>query len=344
MTTVPPFVSILIPCYNEEKYIAGFLDSLLQQDYPSERTEIMVIDGNSSDRTRDIIRGFAERHPQILLVDNPGRFVPYALNEGIRKSRGEVIVRMDAHAVYPRDYVSGLVRYLFELNADNVGGSWNTLPGGPGLKALAIAKAVTSPFGIGNAEYRLESDAVRKVDTVPFGCYRRDVFSRIGLFDEELFRNQDIEFNGRLLKNGGTIYLIPGIRITYFARDSVRKLLKMFVQYSKFRPLVNKKLGIILQPRQFVPPAWLLFLLFTVPGSFIWPVFTPILLSGLGLYLAGDLYFSIKSAAGSGRWGLLAYLPWLFFLIHLCYGFGYLSGLARFTLLGLKPRQVASTR
>jgi glycosyltransferase involved in cell wall biosynthesis len=341
---VIPFVSILTPCFNEEKFIGSLLENLVQQDYPGDHLEILIIDGNSTDNTRKIIGEYTARYSRIILLDNPGRFVPFALNAGIRQAHGEVIVRMDAHAVYPNNYISLLVHYLFELKADNVGGTWVTLPGGPGLESLAVARVLSSPFGIGNAEYRLNAKKIRRVDTVPFGCYFKSVFEKIGLFDEELFRNQDVEFNGRLLKNGGTIYLVPEVKIVYYARDSVKKLLTMFFQYSMFRPLVNKKLGMALQPRQFVPPAWVIFLLVTITGSFFSGVCGLVLLGGLGLYFACDLFFSIRLTIDAKRWGLLLFLPWIFFLLHIYYGIGYIRGLIRFTLLNRKPLQVSSTR
>jgi glycosyltransferase involved in cell wall biosynthesis len=333
-----------VPCYNEEKFIRTLLENLHQQDYPGDHLEILIIDGNSTDSTRKIIGEYTAMDPKFILLDNPKRFVPFALNAGIRQAHGEVIIRMDAHAEYANNYVSLLVHYLFELKADNVGGTWVTIPGGSGLKSLAIARVLSSPFGIGNAEYRLNVKKIRRVDTVPFGCYPKSVFEKIGLFDEELFRNQDVEFNGRLLKNGGTIYLVPDVKIVYYARDSVKKILNMFFQYSMFRPLVNKKLGMTFQPRQFVPPAWVIFLLVTLTGTFFSGVCGLVLLGGLGLYFACNLFFSARSAIDAKRWGLMLYLPWIFFFLHISYGIGYIMGLIKFTLLNQKPRRVASTR
>ncbi|MCX6246709.1 MAG: glycosyltransferase family 2 protein [Bacteroidetes bacterium] len=339
-----PFVSILVPCYNEERFIGTLLENLVQQDYPGDHLEILIIDGGSADSTREIISGYAARDPKFRLLDNPAQYVPFALNAGIRLAHGEVIVRMDAHAEYPTNYVSLLVQSLFELKADNVGGTWVTMPGGPGLKSLAVARVLSSPFGIGNAEYRLNVKKIRRVDTVPFGCYLKSVFDKIGFFDEELLRNQDIEFNGRLLKNGGTIYLVPEVRIIYYARDSVKKLLNMFFQYSMFRPLVNKKLGMAIQPRQFVPPVWVIFLLVMLIGSFFSRGCGGVLLGGLGLYFICDLIFSIRSAVNANKWGLMLYLPWIFFVLHITYGIGYIRGLINFTLLNRKPQSVSSTR
>ncbi len=343
-TTVIPSVSILVPCHNEEKFIGNLLENIIQQDYPEDHLEIIIIDGNSTDKTRGIISEYKSRYPKIILLDNQKQFVPFALNAGIRQAKGEVIVRMDAHAGYPSNYISSLVHYLFELKAGNVGGTLVTIPGDKGLKSLAIARVLSSPFGIGNAEYRMNVKKVRRVDSVPFGCYHKSVFEEIGLFDEELLRNQDIEFNGRLIKNGGTIYLVPDIKIIYYARDSVQKLLGMFFQYSMFRPLVNKKLGLALQPRQFVPPIWVIFLLATLIGSLFSGISGLFLLCGLGIYLTCDLFFSVQSAFYAKRWELIFYLPWIFFSLHITYGIGYIAGLINFTILNRKPRRVRSTR
>jgi glycosyltransferase involved in cell wall biosynthesis len=339
-----PFVSILVPCYNEERFIKTLLENILQQDYPVNDLEIIMIDGNSTDKTRDIISEYASRHPNITLLDNPGRYVPFALNSGIRQAKGEVIIRMDAHSEYPANYVSRLVYYLFELEADNVGGTWITLPADSRMKSLAIARSLSSPFGIGNAEYRLNVKKIRRVDTVPFGCYHKSIFEKIGMFDEELLRNQDIEFNGRILKNGGTIYLVPDVNMIYYSRDSVKKILKMFFQYSMFRPLVNKKLKMTLQLRQFIPPIWVIFLLSTLIGSFFSKVSGLALLSGLGLYLVCDLFFSVQSAVDEKKWGLMMYLPWIYFFLHISYGCGYIIGIIKFRILHRKPREISSTR
>lgn len=339
-----PFVSIIIPCYNEENFIPGLLEDLLHQDYPRDRMEILIVDGLSTDRTREIIAEYAAANPFIRLLDNEKRFVPFALNIAVRGSKGEVIIRMDAHAKYPPDYVSRLVRNLFELNADNTGGVWITVPGNKSLKALAISKVLSSPFGVGNALYRLNITKAQQTDTVPFGCYRRDVFDRIGFFDEDLLRNQDDEFNARLIRSGGSVWLIPDVKITYFARSSVGSLLRMFYQYGFYKPLVNRKTGRPATARQFAPPLFVLFLLvFPLAGL----IFKPLLLSwyaGLCLYVLADLIFTFGVMLKSVKPALFFYLPWIFFLVHISYGWGYLSGIPAFLLKGNKNYQPASTR
>ena len=256
-------ISLVCPIYNEEKYISGFIDSILQQDFPKDEMEILFIDGISTDQTRDIIKGYMEKHSDIHLLDNPHRYTPYALNIGIQAATGDIIIRLDAHAKYPQDYIKSLLRYKNELpNAQNVGGICVTLPCKDTNIAIAISKVLSSPFGMGNSYFRTGTDSIREVDTVPFGCFSKSLFERIGYFDTDLIRNQDDEFNGRIINNGGKIYLIPSIRIEYFSRDKISKIRRMFFQYGLYKPLVNKKLGAPATIRQFFPLLFLLFLHF----------------------------------------------------------------------------------
>jgi glycosyltransferase involved in cell wall biosynthesis len=338
------FVSVVIPCFNEEKYIGGILDDILAQDYPKENLEVMVVDGMSRDRTPDIIRSYGERHPFIRLEPNEKQFVPFALNIGIRKAKGELIVIMGSHAKYPPGYISGLVAASAELNADNVGGVCVAMPAAAKVKANAIASVLSSPFGVGNAMFRIGAGKRMKVDTVTFGCYRRQVFERIGYFDEELLRNQDDEFNGRLLKNGGTIYLIPEIKIEYYPRSTISGLRRMYYQYGLFKPLVARKLGRPATIRQLVPPLFLLFLLAFIPGSFFHPYILITLISVAGLYILAGLLMTAKIAWKKKQPGQLFFLPWLFPVVHFSYGWGYLVGIVRFIIFRKKIKAVKTSR
>ena len=339
-----PKISILIPCYNEIRFIEKLLQNVVDQDYPEEATEVFLIDGMSNDGTREAITRFIERYPNFHLLDNERRYVPYALNKGITVSTGDVIVRLDAHAEYPTDYCTRLVEALYQLKADNVGGSWITLPGNSTVKSLAIASALSSPFGIGNAHYRLNIKTIRKVDTVPFGCYRREVFNRIGLFDEEMLRNQDDSFNAKLSKNGGRIFLIPDVKIRYFARTSVKSIWKMFYQYGLFKPLGNKKAGRPATVRQFIPPLFVLFLISGFLGSLFSKLVMEIAIAGISFYTLANLVFTLRIAVKNSNPLLIFYLPWIFFVLHFSYGLGYLSGLFKFIILGGKKSSVNHTR
>jgi glycosyltransferase involved in cell wall biosynthesis len=339
-----PLVSIIIPTFNEEKYISGILDDILHQDYRIESLEVLVVDGMSNDRTQEIIRGYGDRYPFIRLELNERQFVPFALNLGIQKSKGEVIAIMGSHAQYPPDYISSLVHALFELNADNVGGVCVASPADTTSRARAIAGALSSPFGVGNAMFRIGAGKRMKVDTVTFGCYRRSVFEKIGMFDEELLRNQDDEFNGRLLKNGGVIYLIPEVRIGYYPRTTLNSIRKMFYQYGLFKPLVALKLGRPATLRQLIPPLFVLFLLSLPAGSFIHPVIRTVYLSVTGLYVIANFLFTIRICLRDHSFKHSLYLPWLFVLMHVSYGWGYLAGIVKFIILRKKVKAVKTSR
>lgn len=335
-------VSLICPIYNEKRFLDKFLCSVLEQDYPWECLEIILIDGMSTDGTRDIAAKYLSKYDNIRLLDNQERTVPYALNKGIREAVGDIIIRLDAHCEYPSDYVSTLVRYLYELNADNVGGVWNTLPAKDTPVCHAIAIASSHPFGVGASMHKVGAKNIMKTDTVPFGCYRRDVFDRIGLFDTELTRNQDDEFNGRLIKNGGSIYLIPQLSINYTARDSLAKMRKMYYQYGMFKPLVNKKLGSPATIRQFVP---LLFLLWIVFGGLLgffscWGMLAYV--SVLLLYVCIGVVIGLGSAVRLRRPLLVLLMPFVFANVHISYGYGYLVGI--YKLLAGKSFSAKSNR
>lgn len=327
-----PFVSVIIPCRNESRYISKVLENVLAQDYPASRLEVIIADGRSDDDTRSQVEGFAKRYPFIRLLDNPARVVPHALNACIRQSRGEVILRMDAHAIYPNNYVSRLVAALNQYQVDNAGGVWITEAGADTPMARAIALATAHPFGIGNADYRLGGGEPRLVDTVPFGCYPRSVFDRIGLFNEELIRNQDDEFNGRLIRSGGRILLLPDVKIRYFARERLQKISRMFYQYGLFKPLVNRKLGKPATIRQLFPPLLVVGLVLPLLLS---PVFSWLFwcwLGGVVAYLSLVVFFSARLSFLEPV--VFAALLRVFPSIHLSYGLGYWVGIFRF-LIGL---------
>jgi len=308
------------------------VDSILQQDYPRDSVEVFFVDGQSTDNTRVLLAPYLEQYTFIHLLDNPEKVVPYALNYGIKASKGDVIIRLDGHCVYPDNYVSVLVHHLFELSADNVGALWNTLPANNRVVANAIAIASSHKFGVGASLHKVGSTEIVETDTVPFGCYRREVFDRIGLFDTDLIRNQDDEFNARLINAGGKIVLIPELVIDYTARDTVYKMARMYYQYGLFKPLVNKKLGAPATIRQFFP---LLFLLGIVVGAlvcafipFLWYFYVAVLL----LYFLLGFVFGIQAANNKKQLALMFVLPILFFIIHMSYGWGYLSGIMKLIL------------
>lgn len=327
-----PFVTVIVPCRNEERYIGGCLASIIDGTYPADRLEILVVDGDSDDRTRVVVAEFARRYPRLRLLHNPRRTAPAALNIGLAEARGDVIVRMDAHNAYPAHYIPRLVEWLERSGADNVGGTWQTRPASTRPVAKAIAAVLAHPFGVGNAHFRIGTSRPRWVDTVPFGCYRREVFTRIGGFDEDLVRNQDDEFNLRLRRRGGRILLVPDVVSVYYARDSIAKLARMYYQYGYFKPLATRKVGRVLTIRQLVPAALVSWVVVLGLAAVLSPVAAVIWSIGLLAYAAGV----VTSAASIARrtdlpTGVAACA--VFPVVHVSYGAGFLRGALDFLAL-----------
>ena len=318
-------LSVIVPIYQEEKYISKCIDSMLSQDYPKDDLEIILVDGMSKDRTREIVATYTAKYPFIRMIDNPERIAPCAMNRGIKEAKGDVIMRLDAHVYYPKNYFSLLVEKLNELpGAENVGALCNTLPVNDSITAQSIAAVLSSSFGMGNSHFRVGADNEMEVDTVPFGCFHRSIFDKVGLYDEELVRNQDDELNARIIKAGGKIYLIPQLVCEYYARDTAKKVYKMFYQYGVFKPLVNKKLGSPATVRQFFP-------LFFVMGLLVGPVvclFLPVLwwayFAVIILWFILATSFSLKDSKNLKR---ILTQNWIYFVVHFGYGWGYIVGI-----------------
>jgi glycosyltransferase involved in cell wall biosynthesis len=340
MPAAAPQVTIVVPCRNEERYLVECLDSILACDYPADRLEVLVVDGMSDDGTRAMLGEYAARHPIVRMIDNPRRITPVALNLAIRAARGDIIVRMDAHVVYPKNYVSRLVAALDEFGADNVGAVLKTLPANQTAMGKAIAIGMSHPFGVGTSYFRIGTDQPRWVDTIAFFCIRRATFDRVGMFDEELIRHQDGEFNARLIKAGGRILLIPDVVSYYYARATLRQVGRMFYQYGYFKPLVAKKLGRFMTVRQLIPPGFVLGLLATGLAALLWkPAFLLFALVA-GSYLAVVLGSAVQTALKEGPavgLALAAVLP----VIHVSYGTGFWR---RVVELLLPARRTAAER
>lgn len=332
INTSSPYVSIIIPCRNEAKGIRSCLESVVKSAYPKEQLELLVVDGRSDDKTRDIIDEFSSKYSWVRLLDNAQRMTPAALNIGIQSARGKVLIRMDAHTVYPADYVPKLVEWLERSGADNVGGVCITRPASDTPKAHAIAVGLSHPWGVGNSHFRIGVTAPKWVDHVPFGCYRREVFDKIGIFDERLIRNQDDELNHRLIRHGGRILLVPEIVSYYTARDSLKKLWVMYYQYGYYKPLAVRMLGTVVTLRQLVPTAFVGYLAVTAvlaPWSHLMALFCGI---GVVAYLTVDLIIGVSVAFKQGvRCGLWSAL--VFPILHVSYGVGYLKGIMDFLIL-----------
>lgn len=326
MSIVKALVSVIVPCRNERPYIVECLESIRLNDYGSDAIEVIAVDGASDDGTRDVLQQYALRWSHFTWLDNPLLSAPAALNIGIQRARGAIIMRMDAHCRYPNNYISTLLRWLDVSGADNVGGVCRTLPGADTSIARAIALALSHPFGVGNSQFRIGTTTAKWVDTVPFGCYRRTVFERIGLFDEELVKNQDDEFNQRLLKTGGRILLVPDVTVDYYARDSIGKVARMYYQYGYFKPLVARKLGRVGTWRQVIPATFVASLAVTLLLG-VWVETARWIFVGiLGAYLTVLMGVSIAAAARNG-FKVSAFLAATFPVVHFSYALGSLRGM-----------------
>ena len=323
------FISIIMPVYNEEKYIDECLKSLLKQDYPKEKMEWFFVDGMSKDNTVEILEKYRAEFPELItILSNPDKTVPYAMNIGIEKAKGEYIIRLDAHAEYEPEYISKCVRCLKETGADNVGGIAVTK--GKGFMGKCIARMLSSRFGVGNSQFRTNGES-GYVDTVAFGAFKRDVFEKWGGYDVRLTRNQDNEMNYRIRKNGGRIYLSNDIQFTYYCRDTVSGICDMALKNGKWNVITYKLCPGSMSIRHFVPMAFVLSIAALLILGLIHPFFLYLLLAELLLYLLLDMLFSFRIASGIPGFFLLLVL---FPAFHIMYGIGSLKGLISLISMG----------
>ncbi|MEX0749839.1 MAG: glycosyltransferase family 2 protein [Dehalococcoidia bacterium] len=318
-----PFVTVIAPVRNEERYIERCLYSLARQDYPRERIEVLVVDGRSDDRTREIITRFAaESTLDTRLIDNPARTAAAAMNIGLRLARGDIIVRIDGHATLAPDYLRRAVHALDASGADCVGGVLHSE--GDTYAGRAIAAAMSSRFGAGGAAFRTGGSA-GPVDTVAFGACRRRVFDILGGFREDIDAGEDDEFNYRLRDAGGVILMLPELRATYTVRDNLRGLWRQYFSYGRAKPEVLRLHPAQAQPRQLAPAAFV--------GALA--VASVLVLRGRATPLrrlvgAYALATACASLLAAFRRGLqhLPVLPLVFASIHIAYGIGFLAGVA----------------
>lgn len=320
-------LSVICPIYNEEKYIAKCLDSIIEQDYPKEDMELFLVDGMSTDHTRDIVAEYQKTYTWIKVLDNPKRVTPHAMNIGIEAAKGNIIMRLDAHASYENNYFSALVKALDIYQADNVGAVCRTDVLNKNVKTLAIREVLSNKFGVGNSTFRIGIKKAQDVETVPFGCWRRDVFNKYGMYDTRLVRNQDIELNKRIIRGGGKIVIIPDTYCTYLARETYQALAKnnysnglwniLTVYYTK----EMRSLSI----RHFVPLLFILSLIMPIVVGLFWTPALCVSILALCTYL---LVLGTVSAKLFMSKGLdFFYLLTSFIVLHVSYGWGSLVGI-----------------
>ncbi len=315
-----PLVSIVIPCLNEENYITALLDSLAAQDYGADGIEVLVSDGGSTDRTRDLVREYPSRFARLELVDNPRKITVAGLNEGMAAARGDCWIIIGAHSKVRADFVRESVTALQRTGAACVGGPIETI--GEGTVGMAIAAAMSSPFGVGNAKFRY-AEVEGEVDTVPFGCYHRKVWEIVGRFDETVDGADEDSYNQRLIDAGGKIWLTPAIRSSYFPRRTFKALARQYWEYGAAKGTLFQR-GRPLQPRHFAPTAMV------IGGPGLWLLGrvskkARLLLKVLGAaYIGAGFFMASKAASKSGANPALTFAAMA--TMHAAYGAGFAAG------------------
>lgn len=318
---------MILPVRNESAYIESGLLTIFAQDYPKDLLEIIVVDGMSTDDTREIVSRLTSQHEDmsVKILDNPNNIVSTALNIGIMEARGEIIIRVDGHSTISPDYVRQCVDILAKTNASNVGGKMNAV--GNNLFGKTVALATSTPFGIGSGRFHYSNEE-EYVDTVYMGAWPRSVFEKVGLFDEELIRDQDDEFNYRIRKAGGKILLSPLINSKYNVRSSPIKLWIQYFQYGYWKVRVLQKQPRQMSLRQFVPPAFVLALIVSLVmnlSSTFRPFSSIVILAYLLVNLSVSVFIAFRR-----NWKCLPILPGTFAILHISYGLGFLIGLIKF--------------
>lgn len=320
-----PLVTIAIPCFNEERYIEKCVEDVFAQDYPADSIEVLVGDGMSMDRTREILAELAAKHPgRLRVIDNPHRLQAAAMNAMIDEARGEIIIRMDVHARYAPDYVRQCVDVLDETGADNVGGAQRAIPETWFQRALCAA--LDSPLAVGGARYR-DADAEGFVDTVFLGAFRRKIFERVGGYDAKAITNEDAELNQRILAAGGKVYLSRKIVVQYFPRDSFRGLAAQYFKYGKGRARTLLKHRTFPTPRPAIPFA----MMAGAATLLLTPPLHPAAPLAFGAYGAATLVESLRVSLRHG----LALAPAVFAIfpvLHLSHGVGFGVGLVQYAI------------
>ncbi|MGB6035738.1 MAG: glycosyltransferase family 2 protein [Cryomorphaceae bacterium] len=326
-------VAVVIPCLNEEKYIKACVQSITSSNLTGVDLNVYVVDGISSDATRNIVTEVAASDPRVHLIDNEKRVTPVALNLGVKAAIGsDVLVILGAHAEVDKDFIQENLATLKRFpDAECVGGIIENEYENEAARIVGLA--MSSPFGVGNATFRTGGKE-GFVDTVAFGAYRYTVFERVGLFDERLVRNQDDEFNFRITNSGGKIYFNPKIRSKYFVRSSYAKLARQYYQYGYWKVFVNRIHQTITTWRQTIPLFFVLFLAFFSILAFFNTYFSGILFFGILAWLIGAVAAAMRQKAPTAIWPKLVLV---FFILHFFYGLGYAKGILDFLIFRKLP-------
>jgi succinoglycan biosynthesis protein ExoA len=309
-------LTVICPVRNEEAFIENVIHFFINSK-PQDK-ELFIVDGNSTDRTREIVLSYSSIHSNIHLLHNPQRIVPFALNKAIKESSGDPIVRLDAHTLYADDYLEKILETFQKSNADIVGGPMRAV-GKTGFQK-AVAYATSTKLGVGDSQFHDETSA-GFVDSVYLGAWKREIFKEVGYFDEQMKRNQDDEFHYRAKSFGKKIYLNPEIKSEYFPRDTFQKLFKQYFEYGLYKPLVLRKVKSEIKLRHLIPALFVLYLLTLCFSVYVfgWFALLPLL-----AYFALAILFAIKN---NGNMMEKIYCIIIYPTLHISYGSGFLAGL-----------------
>ena len=321
-----PLVSVVVPILNETRRLPGLLESLAAQDLMD--FEIILVDAGSTDGTPDVVRQWAAGHPglPVRLLDNPAQHIPHGLNLGIAAACGQIVARLDGHCQPAADYLRQSVAALAQPGAAVVGGQLDIRPGGPGPVARAIAIAVGTPLGAGDARYRLGGPRPEEVDTVPFGCFRRALWEKLDGYNESLLANEDYEFYWRARQTGGRVYFDPTIRCVYYARSTWPELAGQYWRYGWWKAQMLRRHPASVRWRQLVPALWALLGPLMIVITALWSRFWPLALAFWGLYSLLVLVEACRRARG--MWPIWLGVAWAYLVIHFAWGWGVWLGLA----------------
>ncbi len=323
-----PFVSVIMPVRNEAIFIEQAIRSILDNDYPADKMELIVVDGMSDDGTRQIVEKLSAQDSRIKLIDNPEKIVPFAMNRAIDIAKGEYIIRVDAHSEYSSDYIKSAVEVLERTGAGCVGGYMETLAGADTLVAKAISLATSSKFGVGGSKFRTGGNEELEVDTVPFGCFRKEVFEKAGKYNVKLVRNQDIELSTRIRKAGFRIIISPAIKLKYYNRATFKSLRGQSFSNGKWNAYTLYLIGGGLRPRHLIPAVFVLGLIFFGVISFIYkPMGAYLLLGYVGLYLTCAIVEALRISVSNKSLLLFPFILLSFVQMHLWYGLGTIWGM-----------------
>ena len=317
-------VSFVIPMLNERDAIERCLDSVLTQNYPRDKIEILVIDGMSEDGSRELVKSMAQKIEQIKLFDNPRKRTPISLNIGARNAQGDIVVILGAHTKIHPDFVKHNIRYINELNIKCVGGTQINVGETPMQEAIGIAMG--SLFGIPSAPYRFYKKK-KFVDTVVYAAYKKELFDTVGYFDEKLHISEDAEFNWRIRKAGYKIFYTPEIISYYYPRKSLRTLFKQFYNYGILRVNVIKKHPDAFKFIHILPPLFVSLLLVTAISGILIPETSLFFFSLLAVYLIYLITGAFITAQNTQKPEYIFKLIFIFMTMHISWGLGFLRGI-----------------